>query len=253
MKSILLAGVIAAVAAASPAAAVTNLLANGSFEAAGTTGPGAYSGWTKSGTVGDAFPAIVINYNSTAAYNAGGAFGERVTPDNIVASASPDAVGTRAAYFVGDRSVNETIYQDIFLAPGNYRVGFSYYLTQNGLSNVNNSSLSVSILGINLANTMITSLSTAKTWLYATGIGTIQFAGTYRTALTFNSNGFPSKDVVVDRVFGIATTDGPGILIPPAPDSVVPGIPEPATWALLIVGFGMVGLSARHRNRAVAA
>ena len=30
-------------------------------------------------------------------------------------------------------------------------------------------------------------------------------------------------------------------------------VPEPATWGLMIVGFGMVGLTARRRNRAVVA
>jgi hypothetical protein len=30
-------------------------------------------------------------------------------------------------------------------------------------------------------------------------------------------------------------------------------IPEPATWALMIVGFGMVGVAARRRKAAVAA
>jgi len=36
-------------------------------------------------------------------------------------------------------------------------------------------------------------------------------------------------------------------------DSLVAGIPEPQTWGLMIVGFGMVGVAARRRNRAVAA
>ncbi|MFZ4382319.1 MAG: PEPxxWA-CTERM sorting domain-containing protein, partial [Sandarakinorhabdus sp.] len=30
-------------------------------------------------------------------------------------------------------------------------------------------------------------------------------------------------------------------------------VPEPATWAMLIVGFGMVGFAARRRKAAVAA
>lgn len=31
------------------------------------------------------------------------------------------------------------------------------------------------------------------------------------------------------------------------------GVPEPASWALMIAGFGMVGLAARRRMTAVAA
>lgn len=43
-----------------------------------------------------------------------------------------------------------------------------------------------------------------------------------------------------------------GTLIP-LNDSVVADVPEPATWAMLIAGFGMVGVSARRRRRPVAA
>lgn len=31
--------------------------------------------------------------------------------------------------------------------------------------------------------------------------------------------------------------------------TVAPGVPEPEAWALMIIGFGFVGLAARHRNR----
>jgi phospholipase/lecithinase/hemolysin len=31
------------------------------------------------------------------------------------------------------------------------------------------------------------------------------------------------------------------------------GVPEPSSWALMIAGFGMVGLAARRRHRTVAA
>jgi hypothetical protein len=44
----------------------------------------------------------------------------------------------------------------------------------------------------------------------------------------------PSKDVVIDRVY-------------------VAAVPEPASWAMLIAGFGLVGVSARRRKAHSAA
>ncbi len=240
---------IAAVMTAHPAAAVNRII-NGSFEQAGATGVGAFAGWSKLNTPDNSptqdQPASVIQYNSNAAYPIS-AYGERVVADNA-ASGSPDAVGGYAAYFVGDHSVNETLYQDIYLSPGNFRVGFNYYLTANGLRNRNNASLAVTILGIPVATTMITGTSQGQRWTNVSGVGQILTAGWYRTALVFNSNGAPSKDVVVDRVFGVRTIDAATVLIGPS----LAGVPEPATWATLIAGFVLVGVGMR-RQKALSA
>lgn len=37
-----------------------------------------------------------------------------------------------------------------------------------------------------------------------------------------------------------------------APPPPVPGVPEPASWAMLTLGFGLVGSSVRRRRRAIA-
>lgn len=245
----LAAAAFTALVATAPAAAV-NKINNGSFEQAGVTGVGAFSGWSKLNTPDSSpiqdQPASVILYNSNAAYPIS-AYGERVVADNA-ASASPDAVGNHGAYFVGDHSVNETLYQDIYLAPGNFRVGFNYYLTANGLRNRNNASLAVTILGIPVATTMITAASPGQSWINASEVGQILTGGWYRTALVFNSNGAPAKDVVVDRVFGLRTTDAATVVIGPG----VAGVPEPATWVTLLAGFALVGLGMR-RTKPLAA
>lgn len=241
-KQLMLAGAVLAGASAVPAFAVTNLIDNGSFELAGTTGTGAFTDWNKVNVPSNS-PASVIAYNSTASYP-NGAYGESVPPANV-ATASPDAAGNYAAYFVGDLSVNESISQLTWLTPGNYRVGFSYYLTQNGLNNAGNASFDATIVGVKVASTAITDSSPGQVWQYASGVGQIQWAGWYDTAFVFNSNLSPSKDIVIDQVFAIATTD-------PA-DVIIPGVPEPQTWAMLVLGFGLVGVASRRRAKSVAA
>ncbi|MEI6487225.1 MAG: PEPxxWA-CTERM sorting domain-containing protein [Sphingomonadales bacterium] len=249
MMRLMAAALAASLLMAGSASATTNLLKNGSFEQAGTTGTGAFTGWTKSNTpsnIGPDQPASVIAYNSGASYP-DSAYGESVFPDTTT-SASPDAIGGHAAYFVGDYSVNETLSQFTYLKAGNYRIGFSYFLTQNGLNNPNNASLDATIIGIPVASTSINNSSTARNWVYATGVGQISRAGYYRTALVFNSNGYPSKDVVIDRVFAITTNDPATVIIPPTPSFV----PEPASWAMLIMGFGLIGAVSRRRRVALA-
>jgi hypothetical protein len=53
-----------------------------------------------------------------------------------------------------------------------------------------------------------------------------------------------------------AFTDGgdlsePGDPPPPPPPPPVGGIPEPGTWALMILGFGAVGAAMRRRRQAI--
>jgi len=233
---------LAAAIVATPASAVTNLINNGSFEQS-APGAGAIAGWTKSG-VPASFPASVITYNNTNAYPTG-AFGESVAPNNAVTN-SPDAVGNQAVYFVSDVSANETLSQLTYLSIGNYEVGFSRLLTNNGLGNINNASFDATIIGIAVASTAITSLSNGQLWETRTGVAQITQNGYYQTSLVFNSNGSPAKDIVVDNVFAIRSNLPATVLIPPTPSAV----PEPETWAMLVLGFGLVGATVRRRRQA---
>lgn len=55
--------------------------------------------------------------------------------------------------------------------------------------------------------------------------GTVDFS--------FFTNGFTSKDIVLDRVY---LTE------------VVSTAPEPSTWAMMLIGFGMLGWTQRRKR-----
>ncbi len=64
----------------------------------------------------------------------------------------------------------------------------------------------------------------------------------------------PGSAVVVDRlVFAISNTgfsvNVDNIFLNPAAAPVVPGVPEPASWAMMLFGFGATGFAMRRRGR----
>ena len=199
------------------------------------------AGWTVGGLDFQGYPPVAIFYNSASAYPVG-AFGEAVPVDNAAGSLSPDAAGDRGLYFVSDLASNQKVSQTLFLAPGNYKIGFSVYAPQNGYNNAGDAGFSGTIAGVTLANYLV-STGPATTWQHFGGNATILAPGLYEVAFVFNTNLFPSKDADVDRVYILPGGDGgPGI----------PVVPEPASWALLIAGFGLVGAALRRRRLALA-
>lgn len=214
---------VAALLGGVPAAAATNLVTNGSFESG-------LAGWTIGGTDGQGYPPVAIYYNNPSGYPIG-AFGEAVPPDNS-ASLSPDAVGDRAAYFVTDLAKAQSLSQTIFLTPGRYQFGFSAFAPANGYANAGDARFSATLLGNTIANYLV-STGPVRTWQAFSGLTTISTAGLYTVNFQFDTNLYPSKDVVIDRVY-------------------VAAVPEPASWMMLIAGFGLVGL-ARRRSALTAA
>jgi hypothetical protein len=213
-----------AVAVAGAASASTNLLTNGSFEADG----GSFNGWTLTGTVGDTTPAVVIPFGSSSQYP-GGAFGEPI-PAGPGTSHSSDAVGTHAAYFVSDFTT-ETLSQTVHLDAGTYTIGFSLYTPQNGLNNPVDALFSGTVAGQTLQSGSVSALP-ATTWTNFTQTVQIATAGDYTTSFVFQTNGYPAKDIVVDQAF------------------ISPGaVPEPMSWALMIMGMGSLGVAMRAQRR----
>ena len=179
------------------------------------------------GTETQGYPAVTIDYNSATAYPTG-AFGEAVPP--ATGSASPDAVGSHAAYFVSDFAT-ETLTQSIYLDPGVYTIGFSAYAPANGYANAGEAYFSGSIAGVALASYAV-SAEPVTTWLNFNGVATIATAGFYDATFTFNTDLFPSKDIVVDQAYVVAG-----------------GVPEPSTWAMLGLGFAALAFAGVRKSR----
>jgi len=217
-------GITLAAAFGIASALPVNLVSNGSFESGLT-------GWSIGGTDGQGFPPIAINYNSNAQYSGGGAFGEPI-PQNNAPTNSPDAVGTKAAYFVSDLATNQSLFQTIsILTAGFYQIGFSAYAPQNGFDNANDATFSGVIASFTLANYSVKS-GLATTWqTFSNNI--FLTANNYTAQFVFNTNGRPAADVVIDQVYVIAT--------PPAE------VPEPGSLALL--GLGLAGLAFVARRK----
>ena len=219
----------AGLAFAGQASAAVNLLTNGSFET------GDFSGWTYAGVTPSGFPAVIINYNAAMPYPIG-AFGEAVPPDDT-ASPSPDPVGDRAAYFVAD-GATESLSQSVFLDVGQYTIGFSVYVPLNGFSNAGNATFTGSVAGVNLANFTVDG-SVPQEWMHFAGVANIAVAGFYDTSFAYNSAPGAAGDFVVDRAYIVA-------------GDVTGGIPEPTTWALMLLGFGGAGAALRASRRRTA-
>lgn len=246
MRALLLAGVMISVAASYAEAAPINLVTNGSFE--GPTGV-APTGWAVGGTARDGYFPTAIAYNQNGSYPYG-AQGEAVRPDDA-ASASPDGPGLNGVYFVSDTATNLSLYQNVYLTPGSYDIGFDSYDTFNGSVQPHESVLTANIAGVQLASFALSTVSPGS-WSTHMGEARIQTAGYYLVSFAFTNPDYPNnpgsdglynaKDVVIDQAYVIGASDNGGTPIPAVP------VPEPASLALL--GMGVAGIAAVRRKRA---
>jgi len=87
---------------------------------------------------------------------------------------------------------------------------------------------------------------------FAAGCG---YTGWIKSTFTITDAGFYTLQFGVSNALDGDFQSGlafAGLVIDGAPIDPTPGIPEPASWAMLITGFGMVGFAARRRRRQTA-
>ena len=192
-------------------AAHADVVLNGGFET------GDFTDWTQSSSGTTNSAAAVIAYNSTSP----GAFGESVPP-------APNG-GTYGAYFSTDTGT-QSISQSVTLVAGQQYV-FSYDLfsPSNGQANEFNATLTGQV---GAADTLgpFSAQGFGSNWVIETSDFTATTAGPYTLTLSFTGDGVPAADFVLDNV-------------------AISAVPEPSTWAMMILGFCGLGFMAYRRKQ----
>jgi len=243
MSILKLAAAAAALTAIAAPAAAVNLVTNGSFETTtytkssdlgGTQGSApvatGLTGWTSGG-----FNLVYFGGTQTTV-SANNRYNDPLTYFRSDVTTSPD--GGNFVALDGDSSIRGALSQTIT----GLTSGAQYLLTFNwGGGQLRNRTgdtteqLQVSFGGVTKSTPILNDPSTV-------------FSGWKNASFTFTANGTSQ----VLSFLSIGTPDGQ------PPIAVLDGVsltavPEPATWALLMIGFGMVGYAARRRRTMVTA
>jgi PEP-CTERM motif len=227
MKFLAATAVMAGLVVAGSASAATNLIANGSFE------DPTLSGWTlaSAGSGTGYSPTVIIKTDNVARPYPTGAFGEAI-PQDTAGGLDPDVAGLYGAYFSSDVGT-ETLSQTVDLAAGKYNISLNAYIPFNGYSNPNDATFTATVGGFMWDSVQLKQTAGAPgVWTHYQGVVTVGPGGG-ATTFAFAADGFPAVDVVIDKVFATA-------------------VPEPASWALMIMGFGFAGAALRRRQTATA-
>jgi len=257
-KGILLAGALIAAAAVAGAASAADLVTNGGFESNGGNGQLGYNtsatGWSVSSTPSDPQTSYVFLWSTSNSSLSGttadttGALGWQGTvalwgPDNggswVGSMLSPNGgafIGEDPVYDNSSPAITQTITG--LTASDNYFVTFDWAAAQQtGFTGATYDTWTVDLgdaatqttSQINLANKAFSGWTPV----------TMEFtADESSEVLSFVANGGPSSSLPP-----FALLDGV---------SVVP-VPEPATWAMMLLGVGALGASLRMRRREIVA
>ena len=197
-----------------------SIVTNGDFET------GNLSGWTVDAGNDPSHSPIVIGYNNTFGFP-NGAYGESVpTPINGM---------NFGAYFSAD-TAPQSISQTVSLTANTpYTLSFDIYAPQNGRNNPFDASLFATLNGSAISQ-VFSADSLTDGWEYYSTTFIPTAASYYDFALDFKGDGNMAADFVVDNV-SIADNV-----------SLTTAIPEPSTWAMMILGFAGLGFSAYRRR-----
>jgi hypothetical protein len=198
-----------------PANAAT-IVTNGSFE-------NGLTGWSTSGTGTTPNIGITVVGSTTP-------FGDTIT--------YPASFGSHSAYFVDDNAHTENLFQTVSLTGGvQYNLSFALYGTPSGANNGFDFSLT-SLLNVTPAFSVTETSSQVPVGAWTT----YDFSfiptngGTFTLSFDFDAGPTPAKDVLLDNV------------------SISAAVPEPSTWAMMMLGFvGIGAMTYRRRKSAVLA
>jgi hypothetical protein len=137
----------------------------------------------------------------------------------------------------GNLAPNGVLDQTISTGAGQaYTLSFDYGVTSGGAQSITASAIDATSFAVIATNTVFTTLSAPTTYSFSFN------ALSSGTIIRFNdvaSNPTNGQDIAIDNVSVTGAAIGT--------------VPEPASWALMIVGFGLVGSAVRRRSQAIAA
>jgi hypothetical protein len=213
---------MAALMIASTSASAAELITNGDFA------NGTYAGWTLTGTAADGGTTKVISLD-------GGAFGEVVPNDPNVPNSN------YGLYFYSDIPLGVGASQTFNVATaGTYKVSFDYYIPNNGIFNPEDADLSASVNSTNFANFDADVLGNDnRTWRTASTTETLQAgSNTFSFGLSVPAN--VANGVQTGKAYAADFV---------VSNVSVAGVPEPATWVMMLAGFGGLGAVLRMGRR----
>jgi hypothetical protein len=216
--------VIAATLSAVPASATTNLIANGDF------GTGDFTDWT------------------LGPYGYGGATGNgggspTVTSFNITGSGAQTAaqldVGIAGNSIQAGQGGGISFVQSFTTSGGtiDFSAAIAAVNTAQAATNLNGGDFAALINGVQIAYYSFGSIAAGVTDR-ATLSGTdVLSGGTYNLEIDISRPFLPPSNL--DQYISNIVVDGPA----------VGGVPEPATWAMMLIGFGGIGWAMRRQAR----